>query len=415
MSKRVVIIGGGVIGLSCAHYLGLEGHEVVVLDRGQAESERCSSGNGGIVCPSHFVPLAAPGMISMGARMMFNPKGPFRIKPSLDPGLVRWAWLFSRSATAKHVDAAGPVLRDLSLLSRKLYVELSEHAEFGLVQRGLLAVCRTPRALAKEAKLAERARELGVEAEVLDAEGLRKADPGISYDAPGAVLFPQDCHLDPIRLMAALRERVLASGGELRYGVEVDRLNASNQSIEFVETSSGKVYGDVFVVAGGAWSPQIASSVGLTLPMQAGKGYSFTLEHPAELPHLTSLLIEGRLAVTPIGGRLRLSGTMEIAGLDLSVNRTRVQGIVDAFCAFCPKFEPSAFSDLPVWKGLRPVSPDGMPYLGPFEAYPNLIAATGHAMLGVSLAPVTGAFVADWVSGRTPPVSTAMCSPDRFA
>ena len=354
-------------------------------------------------------------MISMGLRMMFNPRGPFRIKPSLSADLLRWAWLFSRSATTSHVEAASPVLRDLSLVSRKLFVELAAEADFGLVQRGLLAVCRTPEGLSKESALAARARELGLQAEVLDAEGLRKADPGISYEAPGAVLFPQDCHLDPLRFMSALADRIRDAGGELRYNHEVPRLITQAGTVQAAETSHGKVEGDVFVIAGGAWSPQIASSVGVSLPMQAGKGYSFTIDRPAQLPELTSLLIEGRLAVTPIGGKLRLSGTMEVAGLDLTVNPNRVQGIVDAFCTFCPKFKATDFDNQPVWKGLRPVSPDGMPYLGPFKKLPNLIGATGHAMMGVSLAPVTGSIIADMVTGRTPGLAIPMCSPDRFA
>lgn len=413
VSKRVVIVGGGIIGLSCAYYLGREGHEVVVLDRGGADSERCSSGNGGIVCPSHFVPLAAPGMISMGLRMMFDPRGPFRIKPSLDPALLRWAWLFSRSATDRHVAAAAPVLRDLSLLSRKLFVELAAEADFGLTQRGLLAVCRTPEALAKESKLAERAHDLGLQAEILDPDGVRKADPGIDYDAVGAVLFPQDCHLDPVRFMGALRERILASGGDLRHGVEVSDL-VTGEAVEAVQTSQGRIEADAFVIAGGAWTPKLAASAGISLPMQAGKGYSFTIDGPAQLPELTSLLIEGRLAVTPIGRQLRVSGTMEVAGLDLSVDTKRVEGIVDSFCRFCPKFAFGDFKGRPIWKGLRPVSPDGMPYLGPFRKFPNLLAATGHAMMGVSSAPVTGSLVSDWVAGRAPSVDTAMCSPDRF-
>jgi D-amino-acid dehydrogenase len=172
---------------------------------------------------------------------------------------------------------------------------------------------------------------------------------------------------------------------------------------------------DEVVLCGGAWSPLISRELGINLPMQAGKGYSLTLPKPRELPGICSILTEARVAVTPIGDTLRFGGTMEVAGLNEDINPVRIRGIIKAASKYYPKFQPEDFANVQPWRGLRPVSPDGLPYLGRAAQFSNLSVATGHAMMGLSLGPITGKFIADIVSGQQPSLDISLLNPNRYA
>jgi D-amino-acid dehydrogenase len=416
-SREVVIVGGGIIGLCSAWYATRAGHRVTVVDRDPARRDGCSFGNAGMVVPSHFVPLAAPGMVALGLRWMWNPESPFYIRPRLDPELLAWGFRFWRAATPGHVRRAAPLLRDLHLASRTSFEELAatQGLDFGLVRRGLLMLCRSAHALDEEAATAGRARELGIPAEVLDARQAAEIDPGVRMDITGAVHFPQDCHLSPDRLMAALQRRLEAEGTRFLWGTEVTGWTRTGGRIDAVQTGAGNVAGDEFVLCGGSWSPGTARGLRLHLPMQAGKGYSVTLAQPRQLPQLCSILTEARVAVTPMGPTLRFGGTMEIGGLNHDVNPARVRGIVRAATRYFPEFQEADFAGIQPWHGLRPCSPDGLPYLGRSRAHPNLVVATGHAMMGLSLGPVTGRLVAELLSGEPPSIGLELLDPDRYA
>lgn len=399
---RVVIVGGGVIGLCSAYYALKRGFAVTVIEREAAGGDNCSMGNAGMIVPSHFTPLAAPGMIAKGLRWMFNPESPFYVKPRLSTDLMRWGWLFYRNSTERHVAASRELLRDLNLESRRLFGELAAEADFGLERRGLLMLCKTAKGLDEEAEVAHTAHEIGLGAEVVDAAGAAELDPSITMDVAGAVYFPQDCHLDPARFMAAMRRRVLELGGTIESGVEVDSIETRGGRVVSVSGGGRRFEGGQFVLAGGSWTPELLDRVGVKLPMQAGKGYSLTLPAPPELPQLCSIFAEAKVAITPMGGSLRFGGTMEVGGLDLSVNPARVRGIVKSVHAYFPKFSESDFEGIKPWAGLRPVSPDGIPYLGKVRDFSNLLAATGHAMMGLSLGPISGRLVADLLAGDLP-------------
>jgi D-amino-acid dehydrogenase len=355
-------------------------------------------------------------MVGYGLRMMLRRESPFGIRPRMSRDLVDWGFRFWRAARPDHVERSAPLLRDLNLASRAAYVELAEAwgNPFGLVERGLLMLCKTEDALAEERALAARARDLGLAADVLTPEEAAKLDPDVRMVVAGAVHFAQDCHLHPGRLLAALTERLTNAGVEIRHGVEVRGLTRKDARIAAARTDRGDVPGEEFVLAGGAWSPELLRPLGIRLPMQAGKGYSMTVEHPQELPGLCSILTEARVAVTPMAGALRFAGTMEVTGNDLSVNAARVRGIARSVPRYFPAFTQEDFRAAPVWSGLRPCSPDGLPYVGRFRAVENVIAATGHAMMGVSLAPVTGRLVAELLSDERPSISLDLLVPDRF-
>ena len=409
--KSIVVLGAGAIGLSVAEQCARRGHRVTIIERQAQRRGGCSFGNAGMIVPSHFIPLAAPGMVALGLRWMWNPESPFYIRPRLDWDLVAWAWHFWQASTRAHVERAAPLLRDLHLASRAAYAEIGD--ECGLVQKGLLMLCKTPRALDEEGHTAAQARALGLPAEVLDAKQTAARDPDVTMDIAGSVYFPQDCHLQPERYLAALERRL--GGAEFSWETEVTGWRREGARLVAVRTTRGEIAGDEFILASGAWSPALVRELGLRLPMQAGKGYSLTLPHPVELPQICAILTEARVAVTPMGGALRVGGTMELAGLNDRVSPRRVEGVRRALPRYYPRFRREHFDGIAPWHGLRPCSPDGLPYLGRTRAAENLIVATGHAMMGLSLAPITGELVAQLADGAPPRFDLRLLAPDRFA
>jgi D-amino-acid dehydrogenase len=351
-----------------------------------------------------------------------------------------------RAANAKHVERSAPLIRDLSFASRACFEELADEwkaggrrgdeaertepgvnppphvggyeldaGDFGLVKKGLVMLCKTQQSLDHEAAFAKHANQLGVPAEVLDAKGLAKLDPDVTMDVAGGVYFPKDCHLSPNRFMASLKSRCDMLGVKFVWSSEVTAITHHASRITKVSTATGEAAADEVVLAGGSWSPVLARDLGLKLPMQAGKGYSLTLTKPRELPQICSILTEARIAVTPMGGTLRFGGTMEIAGLNEDINPVRVRGIIKAVPKYLPKFTPDDFAGIQPWRGLRPCSPDGLPYLGRTAKFSNLTIATGHAMMGLSLGPITGKLVSEILSGEKPSPDITLLNPDRYA
>ncbi len=417
MSKHVIIIGAGAIGLSTALHCARKGHRVTVIERQGAQRDGCSYGNAGMIVPSHFVPLAAPGMVKLGLKWMWNPESPFYIKPRWDGDLLDWAIKFWRAANREHVRQSAPLLRDLSFASRAMFEELAaqNQNEIGLVTRGLLMLCKTQHGLDEEAKFAVQANQLGVPADVLNAKQVAQFDPSVTMDVAGAVYFPKDAHFTPVRYLDSLQTQAEKLGVTFQWNTEVTNLEAHDGKINSVETLHGESSADEIILCGGSWSPVLARELGLKIPIQAGKGYSLTLTQPRELPRLCSIFTEARMAITPMGTSLRFGGTMEIAGLNEDINFIRVQGIIKAVPKYFPKFTPEDFAGIAPWRGLRPCSPDGLPYLGRTTKFSNLILATGHAMMGMSLSPITGKIVSELVSGEPPAFDLSLLSPDRYA
>lgn len=404
------------IGLCAAYYAARRGCAVTVIDRGGPDRGGCSFGNVGMIVPSHFLPLAAPGAVGTALKWMFNPRSPFYIKPRLDGELIRWAYDFWRSATAEHVRRAAPLLAELHLASRAEYLELARlpGIDFGLVERGLLMLCKTPHALDDEARVAERGRAWGVPADVLTPGQLAKLEPGIDLDVAGAVHFPKDAHFTPERLMASLHQLAAGHGAAFRWRTEVTGWRTEGGRVAAVKTSAGEVGGDEFVLCGGSWSPAVARELGLRLPIQAGRGYTLTLAAPRQLPKICSICVEARLAITPMEKTLRVGGTMEIAGCEEKINPLRIEGITAKFPRYYTAFQTRDFDGVEPWCGLRPVSPDGLPYLGRSARWANLVVSTGHAMMGMSLAPITGRIVAQVLCDEKPAVDIGLLDPERF-
>ncbi len=416
---RAVVVGAGVVGLSCAHHLLRAGHEVLVLDGAREAHQGTSFGNAGMVVPSHFVPLAAPGAVAQALRWLPDPEGPFRVAPRPSLELARWGWEFWRASGARRAAAAAPVLLALARASRSAYEELErEVGPFGLRRDGLLMLSATEHGHAEEAALAARARALGLDVEVLGADGVARLEPVAGYAVAGGVHYRDDAHLDPSALMARLLASVRERGGEVRFGAGVSAVLTRAGHAIGVAGEGWRELADVVVLAAGAWSARLARTVGLRLLLEPGTGYSLTAPAPENGPRLPAILTEARVAVTPLGRSLRVGGTMELAGFPRDsepASPRRVRGILSSTARYLPGLDLGPFSAAAPWRGHRPCSPDGLPYLGVPRRLPGLVVATGHAMLGVSLAPVTGAVVAELASGGSPRLPLQALRPDRYA
>jgi D-amino-acid dehydrogenase len=317
----------------------------------------------------------------------------------------------------EHVRRAMPLLRDLGSASLELYRELATRNEFDFdwTTRGLLTLYRTERGRANCEEEAEHAHHLGVAATLLNRAGLQQLEPHVEIRADGGLYFPDDCHLTPSKFVVGLAKHLEANGVRLLTNTMVSGFKVQGNRVVEATMSSGSLKADEFVLAGGSWSPKIVRSLGIRLPMEAGKGYSITYECKDGKPRIPLILTEARVAVTPMGNTLRFAGTMEIAGLDLSITKRRVDAILLSLKNYFGGFDNLRASEGEVWAGLRPVSPDGLPYIGRFKSYSNLIAATGHAMIGVSLAPVTGKLVAEIATNEMPSFDLSLLNPDRFS
>ena len=411
----VIVIGGGVVGLSCAYYLNQSGYGVTVLDRGtQDKKSSCSWGSAGMIVPSHIVPLAAPGVIKQGIKWLLDPESPFSIefKPSME--MISWLWKFRKAANLERVKAAARILRELGLASRSLFLELGQELNFGLGTKGILMLCAGEQALKEEYAISAMARELGMEVEDLKADGVSSIETGMETTVLGGVHYPLDCHIDPVRFLDVMQKLLQERGVKIHYNAVVRGLQTNNGKVESVETGQGKWRGIQFVLAAGSVSSKLASIIGLKMPMMAGKGYSVTLESPLKKPVLPAILIEARIASTPMGRNWRFGGTMTVTDSNRKINQKKLRAMLRAVQNYYPEYDISWTHPCEPWVGLRPLSADGLPYIGSFVKYPNLVAATGHAMLGISLAPVTGKLVHDIISKKEMDFDMSMLSPDRF-
>jgi D-amino-acid dehydrogenase len=321
--KRVVVIGGGIVGLSTAYYLSEEGHEVVVIDKGNLQGG-ASNINAGYLTPSHIVPMAAPGMISKGVRWMFNASSPFYIKPRFDRDLIDWGLKFMKSCTPNHVQRSLKTILDINLLSKQLYLEMQKSADFDfhLETKGLLMAYQSSHAEKEEAEVVSRARTLGLEIKQLDSKEVLKLQPGAPMDIAGAFWYESDAHSTPEIFMRNLKTTLEKKGVRFVLETEVYGFEKQENKITTVVTEKEFIKVDEVVVATGAWSEQLLKSLGIKLSVQAGKGYRLNVDYETGIS-LPAILLESKVAVTPMRGFTRFAGTMEISGLNHKIMSKR--------------------------------------------------------------------------------------------
>jgi D-amino-acid dehydrogenase len=412
---EILVIGGGAVGICCAYYLSVLGKSVAVVEKNDIGSGS-SYGNAGLIVPSYGIPLAAPGAITQGLKWMFKPESPFYIKPRLDRELLSWLWKFRGACTLHHVRRSIPVLRDLNLASLNLFEELAdtEGMDFFLIRNGTLELFNTSKAFKAGVEDVHLMREYGIENQILDAGELTEFTNGLRANAVGGIYFPQDAHLIPDRFIHQLARFVENKGVNLFKTAEVLAFETSGRRVKTIKTTRGSIAAEEVVLTAGSWSAEIARSLQFRIPMTPAKGYSVTYRKPSQCPAVPIRLAEAKTVLTPMDNMLRFAGTLELAGFDQSINLRRVQAILKAVKVYFPDIDPAALDLLEIWRGLRPCSPDGLPYIGRLPRYDNVILATGHGMLGISLAPITGRIVSELAVNKVPDIDMAALSVDRF-
>ncbi len=415
MSARpdVLVIGGGAVGVACAWSLAGRGARVELVEQGDLAAG-ASHGNAGWIFPSHSTPLPAPGVMRQALRWLVDRESPLYVEPRLDPALARWLLGFLRSSSAPRMRSSFALRRELSLASLALYEKLAAlpGMDFGFEHSGLLVACATAEGLDEMRAELELLRAHGGDGALLDAAALSARAPALARDLAGGVLYPVHAHVHPARFVEALGRAAAARGVAIRTRTEVLALEVEGGRATRALTTRGPLEAAQFVLAAGAWSTRLARSLGLRIPVESAKGYSLTGPRPPALGDACLMLAEAKVGVTPLGAEVRFAGTLELAGLDLSVNLRRVRAIERAARRFLPELGPFAPSE--IWRGLRPLLPDDLPAIGRPRALANLIVATGHGMCGISQAPITGELVAEIATGAQPSLDLSPFSPDRF-
>lgn len=418
MTRRptdVLVVGGGVVGLATACELAARGRSVRLLERG-AIGRGSSWANCGLVVPSHAVPLPLPGVARRAFADLLRPDAPFRIRPRLDPALWTWLWRFLRAANrAQAARAAAARARLLRLSSARLaeWIE-RESLDCAWERAGLLIVFATEAALAASALVHELEAEVGVESRPLDGPALSAAEPALRDGLAGGRFYPGDSHLRPESLVVELERLARLRGVEIHSGHEVVGLALERGDVVGADTAAGAFRARDTVLAAGAWSPLVARSAGLRLPIQPGKGYTVTLPRGEHGPRVPLILHERSVAITPWASGIRIGSTMELAGYDSSVNRARLAALERGAREYLRE-APNPAAPREEWYGWRPMTPDDLPIIGPAPGRRGLTLACGHGMLGVSLSAGTADLVAALIEGREPPVDPAPFAPARFA
>lgn len=414
---KVVMIGGGIIGLSSAYYLKESGHEVTVIDKTDI-SDNCSYGNAGYVCPSHFVPLATPGIVKQGLKWMWNSKSPFYVQPRLSLSLIDWGLKFMRVATPEHVERSAIPLRDIAILSQKLYEDWTKLPQFKFAyeHKGLLEIFQTEKGQDHAHHMLEKAHQLGLmDTEWLDQSQLRALEPQTTIEAKGAIWFRCDAHLYPNKLMPQLMSDLQQKGVQFLKQTTVTGFETNGKKVTKVKTDQQVIDADAVVIAAGSWSRELSALLQVKIPLMPGRGYSVTLEDsPYKINH-PAVLIEGRVALTPMdGNKIRFGGTMEITSTQTPPRYQRVQGILDAVKRYYPEFNIPMPTPEKIWYGYRPCSADGLPYLGRTERWNNLVMATGHSMVGLSLGAGTGKLVSEIINEEPLSMDIEAFRPERL-
>ena len=413
--SKVVIIGGGIIGLSSAYFLNQLSYDVTVMDRGNLD-DNCSYGNAGYVCPSHFVPLASPGIVKQGLKWMFNNKSPFYIQPRINKDLFNWAIHFIKNSSAENVRRSAIPLRDIALLSQYEYETWASLPgfNFSYVEKGLLDAFQTEKGEHDAQQFVKAANNLGLETLLLTKKEVEQMEPNLTMNIKGAIYFKCDAHLTPNLLMKNLIKILREKGVKFLTEKEVTNLNAKENLLTSLSTIDEEISFDHFVVSGGVWSRDLLKKIKLNVPMVGGRGYSFNLDNAEYKINYPIILHEGKVAVTPMDDKVRFGGTMEITSENAPLNLNRVTGIIESVRKFFPGIKIPELQKKDIWSGYRPCSADGLPYIGNSSVYKNLTIATGHSMLGLSLGAGTGKLVSQIIHGDKLSMDISAFNPERF-
>jgi D-amino-acid dehydrogenase len=411
----VLVIGGGVAGLWCAYFLRLAGHTVTVLDRNAVgDPVACSSGNTGFVA-NGGVPLAGPGVLRHGLFSVLRPDDRLALPPTADRRRLHWMWQLHRAGSPEQVRRSAALMmefkrRSLEIL-HQLRVSDQPHPDF--VPTGVVQAYKTAAAFARARAALPRAVASGIRLRVLDPEELRTLEPDTEFDIAGALYNEGGGFLRVPDFVVSLARTLTGMGVELVEDCTVEGFEVAGRTAVGVRTDLGDFRPREIVVAAGSWSATLARALGLELELQPVRGYTVTVRRPENAPRGLVLLVEGTVAVRPFGNQLRYGGDMVLGGLDSSISRRRVARVLGTVHAHLPALERT--ETLQVWAGLRPCTPDSLPFIGRAPAYDNVTVAAGHGHNGMGLTPVGGQLVAQLLDGSTPAMDLAPFRLDRYS
>ncbi|KAB2949536.1 MAG: FAD-dependent oxidoreductase [Thermoanaerobaculia bacterium] len=412
-ARDVLVVGGGVIGVACAHELARRGAAVTVVERDRIGAA-CSYGNAGLLTPAVSLPLAAPGLFPKALFWLFDSASPLYIEPRVSFELARWLAGFLGATSRRRFERGAAALVELSLRSVEFWAGLARRGpdRFGFRDTGLLQVFETPASFAAGRAKAELVARLGVPFESWSAEELREREPALRGRLGGAYFFTHDAHCEPDLAVAALAGEARRAGVRFVEGAEAWRFERDGGRVVRVETTRGAFRASEVVLATGAWSKRVAAQLGVRVPMLGAKGYTVLLPPLAAMPRRAYQLADRKIAVTPHDGKLRLSGTLELVDADFSITKSRVAAILAGARAALAL--PEALEPIEIWRGLRPTLPDGLPMIGRAKGAANLWLATGHQMTGLKTAPATGRLLAELMTGEKPSLDPEPFRPDRY-
>ena len=410
----VVIVGAGIIGIACAHYLSESGAKVTVIDQNTVGSQ-CSFGNCGYICPSHVLPLATPGAISKALKSMFEPSSAFRVKPQFDMSLIKWFWQFSKLCKTDVMLETGHHLNNLLVSSKREYTEVIEQLDFDCEwkKNGLLYVAETQNGLddlrAKSELLAER---YGVSSHLISGEELLSFDPALRTGLAGAYHFEDDASINPNKLNQQWYQYLKEKGVEFVEDCSLTGVNKLGNQVSSIETSKGVFKADNYVIAAGAWSAKLASELDCKIPIQPGKGYSLTTNNPDICPEHPMLFPEHGVGVSPFKDGYRIGSIMEFAGFNTSIPSKRIEQLKASAQRYLVGQSNEEWKY--TWQGWRPMTWDSLPIIGRIPKLHNTFLSTGHNMLGMSLGAVTGKLISEMIQGVSTHIDTQAFSPERF-
>ncbi len=402
-NSDVIIIGGGIIGLASAYYLVKEGKSVIILEKGTPE-EASSHANCGLVSPSHAMPLNSLNLIFKALKWLVKKDSPFYIKPQWNIGFWYWMLAFALNARGGITEKNKIGKNNLLMSSRGLFDELIKESGINCnwLNKGVMFAFLSKKAFDNHGKLNKKLEDFNssLKATPFIGDELRKKEPAFNAQVYGGWLYPIDAYLKPDELIMELKKVLIAKGVKIIAQAEVKSFEKGTSSILGVKTEVGYFTANKYVLAAGAWTPALTAQVGIKLSVLPGKGYSITMKSPSISPQIPCLLVEKKVVATPFENSYRLGGTMEFSGFDDTINRNRIDALKNAAKLYLKK--PYSTEIENEWFGYRPMTSNDLPIIDFVPQYKNLMVATGHNMVGISMATGTGKLVAELIAGKKP-------------